>query len=155
MHISITNDTLLKLLARQGTDAERLNVLLNSGEFAFTTDTERLFIGNGADNGGVLVGNKFKGSNPDITIFSPSEIGDLAYNSDSNVLYRLKENEGSLLSDWEKIGGSGVTSDTNQALGGVKIDNLVRVTSAAWSTLSASNDPNTFYIVSNVNYIIT
>jgi hypothetical protein len=154
MAISITNDTLLKLLARQGTDAERLNVLLNSGEFAFTTDTERLFIGDGATNGGVLVGNKFKGTNPDITTFSPAEIGDLAYNSDALVLYRLKQNDGSLLSDWEKIGGSGVTSDTNQALGGVQIDNLVRVTSVAWSTLSASNDPNTFYIVSNVNYII-
>lgn len=154
MPISITNDTLLKLLARQGTDAERLNVLLNSGEFAFTTDTERLFIGNGADNGGVLVGNKFKGSNPDITTFSPAEIGDLAYNSDARVLYRLKENEGSLLSDWEKIGGSGLTSDINQSLGGVQIDNLVRVTSSEWSTLSASNDPNTFYIVSNVNYVI-
>lgn len=154
MAVIITNDTLLKLLARQGTNAERLNVLLNSGEFAFTTDTERLFIGNGSDDGGVLVGNKFLGSNPDVTIFAPAEIGDLTYNSDAHVLYRLKENEGSLLSDWEKIGGSGLTSDTNQALGGVQIDNLVRVTSSEWSTLSASNDPNTFYIVSNVNYII-
>ena len=154
MAISITNDTILKLLSRQGTNAERLNVLLNSGEFAFTTDTERLFIGNGADNGGVLTGNVFKGSNPNITTFSPAEIGDLAYNSDTNVLYRLLTNEGSLLSDWEKIGGAGVTSDTTQALGGVQIDNLVRVTSVQWSTLSASNDSNTFYIVSNVNYII-
>jgi len=154
MAISITNDTILKLLSRQGTNAERLNVLLNSGEFAFTTDTERLFIGNGADNGGVLTGNVFKGSNSDITTFSPAEIGDLAYNSDTNVLYRLSTSEGSLLSDWEKIGGAGVTSDTTQALGGVQIDNLVRVTSVQWSTLSASNDSNTFYIVSNVNYII-
>lgn len=152
--ITITNDTLLKLLARQGTDAERLNVLLNSGEFAFTTDTERLFIGNGADNGGVLVGNVFKGSNPDITTFSPAEIGDLAYNNDAKILYRLSTNDGSSLSDWERIGGSGLTSDINQALGGVQIENLVRVTSVGWSTLSASNDPNTFYIVSDVNYMI-
>lgn len=153
MAISITNDTLIQLIARQGTDAERLNVLPNSGEFAFTTDTERLFIGNGADNGGVLVGNKFLGSNPDITIFSPAEIGDQVYNNDARVLYRLKENEGSLLSDWEKIGGAGVTSDTTQSLGGDKIDNLVRVTTSEWSTLSASNDLNTFYIISNVNYL--
>ena len=94
MAITITNDTLLKLLARQGTNAERLEVLLNSGEFAYTTDTERLFIGNGATNGGKLVGNVFKGSNPDITIFTPAEIGDQAYNNDARVLYRLKENDG-------------------------------------------------------------
>ena len=154
MAIQITNNTLLKMIVRQGTNAERLDVLLNSGEPAFTTDTERLFIGNGSDEGGVLVGNVFKGSNPDITIFSPAEIGDLAYNSDARVLYRLSINDGSLLSDWEKIGGSGVTSDINQALGGVQIDNLVRVTSLEWSTLSASNDSNTFYIVSDVNYLI-
>lgn len=154
MPITITNDTLLKILVRNGTDAERLNVLFDSGEVVYTTDTERLFVGNGSTNGGILVGNKFRGSNPDITIFSPAEIGDLAYNNDASVLYRLKENEGSLLSDWEKIGGLGVTSDTNQALGGVPINNLVRVTSSEWSALSAFNDSNTFYIVSNANYMI-
>ena len=153
MAITLSNNTIIKLIARQGTDAERKNVLLDSGEIAYTTDTERFFVGNGSNMGGVLVGNKFKGSNPNITVFAPAEIGDLAYNNDTNVLYRLKENEGSSLSDWEKIGGSGLISDTNQALGGNKIDNIVRVTSVQWSTLSGSNDPNTFYIISDVNYI--
>lgn len=154
MSIQITNNTLIKLISRQGTNPERLNIVPTSGEFAFTTDTERLFIGNGSDLGGVLVGNKYKGSGPDITVFAPAEIGDLAYNTDSKILFRLKENDGSLVTDWEGIGGKGMNSDILQAQGGVKIDNLVRVTSTEWSTLSASNDSNTFYIVSDTNYII-
>lgn len=154
MSIEIFNNTLIKLIARQGTNPERLNIIPSSGEFAFTTDTERLFIGNGSDFGGVLVGNKFKGSGPDITVFSPCEIGDQAYNTDSDILFRVKENDGSLITDWEAIGGKGMNSDIIQAQGGIKIDNLVRVTSTEWSTLSISNDPNTFYIVSDTNYII-
>lgn len=147
MAIQILNDTLLKLIVRQGTDTERLNIVLNSGELGFTTDTERLFIGNGADAGGVLVGNKFKGSGPDITVFSPAEIGDLVYNTDTRTLYRLETNDGSSPTDWENIGGRGIKSDTTQAGGGTAIDNIVKVTSVAWSTLSATADVNTHYIV--------
>ena len=153
MAIQISNDTLLKIIVRQGTNPERNNVILDSGELGFTTDTERLFIGNGADYGGILVGNKFLGSGPDITNFSPAEIGDLAYNTDERFLYRLKENYGSNLSDWEGVGGAGIKSDTTQSLGGRNIDNMVAVLSSEWSTLSGSNDSDTFYIVSETNYL--
>jgi hypothetical protein len=152
MSIEITDNTLLKLIVRQGSDTERKNIVLDSGEIGFTTDTERLFIGNGIDNGGVLIGNLFIGSGPDLTFFAPGEIGDLAYNNDINLLFRIKENDGSNLSDWESIGGSGISSDTTQSFGGTKINNLVRVTNAEWTTLSAGNNPNTFYIISDVNY---
>jgi hypothetical protein len=155
MAIQITNNTLLKIIVRQGTDNDRKNAFLNSGELGYTTDTQRLFVGNGGLNGGVLVGNLFKGSGPNITTFSPAEIGDLAYNNDANVLYRLKENDGSNISDWEKISTvGGISSDTTKANGGNKIENLVRVTTTEWSTLSSNTDPNTFYVVSNSNVLI-
>jgi len=112
MAIQILNDTLIKLIVRQGTDSERQNIILNSGEIGFTTDTERVFVGNGTDSGGVLVGNKFKGSGPDITIFSPAEVGDTVYNSDTRIQYRLESGDGSNLDDWEAIGGRGIKSDT-------------------------------------------
>jgi hypothetical protein len=154
MSIQIFNNTLLKLICRQGTDAERKNITLESGELGYTTDTKRLYVGDG-NVGGVLVGNIFKGSNPDITIFSPAEIGDLAFNDDAKVLYRLKQGEGSFLSDWEKIAQvGGINSNTAQAGGGSKIDNMVRVTSTEWSTLSSSADANTFYLISNNNYFL-
>lgn len=152
MAINITNNTLLKIIVRQGTDIERKNTLLNSGEIAYTTDTKRFFVGDGTV-GGILVGNVFKGSGPDITIFSPAEIGDYAFNNDSKVLYRLQENDGSNMSDWEKVSSDGgIYSDTEKANGGIRIDNLVRVTTSEWSTLSSITDPNTHYLISNTNY---
>lgn len=154
MAISISNNTIIKLIARQGSDSERKNIILNSGELGYTVDTERLYVGNGTDEGGKLVGNLFKGSNPDITIFSPTEIGDLAFNNDSNVLYRLKENDGSQLSDWEEIASKGLKSDVSQAKGGIHIENIVRVTTSEWSSLSSNKDPNTFYVVSDQNFFI-
>ena len=147
MALQIANDTLIKLIVRQGTDNERQNIVLNSGEIGFTTDTERLFVGNGTDDGGILVGNKFKGSGPDITTFSPSEIGDMVYNTDTRTLYRLQTSDGSDPEDWENIGGRGIKSDTTQAGGGTAIDNIVKVTSLEWSTLSATSDNGTHYII--------
>jgi hypothetical protein len=154
MPIQIQNDTLLKLIVRQGTNTERLSIILNSGELGFTTDTERLFVGNGTDHGGKLVGNKFLGSGPDITIFSPGELGDFAYNTDTNILHRIREDDGSDIGDWEVIGGRGISSDTTQAGGGIAITNFVRVTVSEWSTLSGSSDPTTHYIISDTNFSV-
>lgn len=154
MSVEIFNNTLLKILLRQGTNSERLNVVFNSGEPAFTTDTRRLFIGDGATAGGVLVGNLFKGTVTNITSVFPAEIGDTVYNSDTNILYRLKSGNGSNISDWEAIGGKGIDSNVQIAKGGNTITNLVSSTKTNWQTLSLNTDPNTFYIVTDKNYIV-
>ena len=153
MSVEIFNNTLLKILVRQGTDNERQNVIFNSGEPAYTTDTKRLFIGDGVTSGGILTGNVFKGSVTNITSVAPAEIGDTVYNTDTKILYRLKLNDGSNIGDWEAISGKGIDSNTTQSLGGAQITNLVRVDTVTWSTLSTASDPNTFYIVSDNNYI--
>jgi len=103
--INIFENTLLKWIFRQGTDINRKSVVLDAGEPGFTTDTNRLWVGNGSTNGGVLVGNLFKGSNTNITTLSPCEKGDLAYNTSSKKLFRLIDNDGSNISDWEEVGG--------------------------------------------------
>lgn len=154
MSVEIFNNTLLKILFRQGNNNERLNVVFNSGEPAFTTDTRRLFIGDGVTIGGVLAGNLFKGSVTNITSVAPAEIGDTVYNSDTKILYRLKTGSGSAISDWEAIGGKGIDSNVQIANGGSTITNLVSTNKTTWSTLSANKDPNTFYIVTDNNYII-
>lgn len=153
MSTQIFNNTLLKILFRQGTDNERLNVTLNSGEPGFTTDTNRMFVGNGIDQGGVLVGNKFLGFTTNITSVAPGEVGDTVYNTDTNILYTLETNDGSNLGDWRASGGRGIDSNTTQSISGSRIDNLVRINKTEWSLLSASSDVNTFYIVSDTNYI--
>jgi hypothetical protein len=154
MSIEIFNNTLLKILFRQGTDNERRNIIFNSGEPAYTTDTKRLFIGDGVTTGGVLAGNLFKGTVTNITSVAPAEIGDTVYNSDTKILYRLKSGSGSNIGDWEAIGGKGIDSNVQIAKGGNTITNLVSSTKTNWQTLSLNTDPNTFYIVTNDNYII-
>ena len=67
MSIEILENTLIKLLVRRGTDADRKNIVLEAGELGYTTDMERLFVGDGTTSGGILVGNKYKGQNADAT----------------------------------------------------------------------------------------
>jgi len=45
----------MSLRIRRGTDAQRQTALLDQGELAYTTDTQKLFIGDGATSGGVNV----------------------------------------------------------------------------------------------------
>ena len=46
----------MALLVRRGPDADRLIVTPLQGELIYTTDTKKLFVGDGATVGGVLVG---------------------------------------------------------------------------------------------------
>lgn len=104
--MEITQNTILKLIFRQGTDGERKSVVLASGEPGYTTDTDRLFIGDGDAVGGILVGNKFKGVHTSVSLLTtPAEIGDYAFNSDNNKFYVLETGDGSILSDWREVGG--------------------------------------------------
>jgi len=104
--IEILENTLLKLLVRSGSDSDRKTVVLDSAEIGYTTDTKRLYVGDGLTAGGILVGNVFKGSVSDVTtgLTNPA-VGDLAYDTDNKILYRLQNSTYSNLSSWEQIGG--------------------------------------------------
>lgn len=82
-------DAILRL--RRGTDGERRNIILQSGEIAFSTDVKRVFIGDGTTRGGFYVGNEtYVGSNPD----SSAIINDLYYNTTSSIMYILTSESG-------------------------------------------------------------
>lgn len=51
--IQITKTTVLKEVVRSGTDAKRRLVILSAGELGYTTDTKRLFVGDGTSFGGL------------------------------------------------------------------------------------------------------
>jgi hypothetical protein len=91
--IQVTSDTVVKLLIRRGTDFDRKNVILSQGELGFTTDTERLFAGNGVTLGGIIVGNKSTVTNAGKETISNPFPGDLIFetqNTDgapTNLLY--------------------------------------------------------------------
>jgi uncharacterized protein YheU (UPF0270 family) len=50
MAIEILENTLLKLLVRRGTNYDRQQITLETGELGYTTDTKRLYVGDGSNN---------------------------------------------------------------------------------------------------------
>ena len=105
--MEILQNSIVKLIVRQGSDIDRRNIILDSGEPGYSTDTKRLYIGNGVLSGGDVTGNLFRGSAPAITDASlrPAERGDLGYATDTKKLYQLKTGTGEYITDWELIGG--------------------------------------------------
>jgi hypothetical protein len=66
-------------LARRGKNSERVQVRFEPGELVYTTDTKRVYIGDGTTVGGIPVSN----SNFILSTFpTTSSIGDFVYRSD-------------------------------------------------------------------------
>ena len=61
-NIEITDNTIIRSLIRKGSDADRKRTTLAQGELGYTTDTNRVFIGDGINAGGFATGNKFLGT---------------------------------------------------------------------------------------------
>ena len=98
--IEISKNTLLKLAVRSGSDSDRKQVTLDIGEPGFTTDTKRLFIGDGVTPGGIVSGNKYLGRVPDIASITNGVSGDLGFSTNTQSLYSSKGD-----TIWEQIGG--------------------------------------------------
>jgi hypothetical protein len=135
--MEILQNSILKLVIRQGPDLDRKSIILDSGELGYTTDTNRVFVGDGFLSGGKIVGNLFRGSQPTITNVAlwPSVIGDSAFATDTNKLYTLKEGNGQLLSDWLEIGGVYTSGDTQ-----ISISNDNKISLLPLSANFISND---------------
>jgi hypothetical protein len=133
--MNIFNNTILKLVFRQGTNEDRKRIVLTSGEPGYTTDTNRLYIGNGVLSGGQLMGNLFKGFSTDITSYSTSEIGDQVFNTNNNTLYSLKTPNANNLSAWGAIGGIYSSADPY-----IKFNNVNGISLNSLSANSLSHD---------------
>jgi hypothetical protein len=148
--VEIFQNTLLKLIVRNGPDSDRLSIILSLGELGYTTDTKRLFIGDGITTGGKLVGNVFAGEATNITSLSPASIGDLAFDTDNNNLYRLKVNDGSTLSDWQLIAGT-YSADNGSIV--ISSDNKISVGLLSANNIDPSLVENPIYINPSTNKI--
>ena len=115
--IEILENTLLKLLVRRGTNQDRKAITLSEGELGYTTDTNRLYVGDGSTEGGVLVGNKFLGQDNEITTFTDANIGDLAYDSNDRALYAyMGPGPASAIENWQLI-----SSVTDEGTGNINV----------------------------------
>lgn len=133
--IEIFQNTLLQGIVRQGSNSDRLNVILKRGEVGYVTDTKRFFVGDGSTLGGILVGNKFLGQATTITTLAPGYIGDFAFDSDSNNFYVLGSNDGSNINDWILVAAKYSAGDATIL---ISADNKITV-----GTISAGNlDPS-------------
>lgn len=101
--MEILQDTLIQLIARQGSDSERKTIRFSSGEFGYTIDTKRLYMGDGVTYGGNLVGNLFRGFSVNLTTLSPATTGDLAVSTTNNTLYTVISGDGTNINHWKPI----------------------------------------------------
>ena len=131
MAIEILENTLLKLLVRRGTDSDRKQITLESGELGFTTDTERLYIGNSTTPGGIVAGNRYKGRAADLTSLAPVVTGDYAYETDTHSLKICIAGSGAVETDWLTVANQVSAGDGTIVIGS---QNLITV-----GTLSAGN----------------
>lgn len=103
--MEILQNTILKLITRQGTNVDRQRIVPSCGELAFASDISRLFIGTiDGLSGGTVVGNKFLGIAPTVESSFTSPIsGDMAYDSDRKILYVYKGGLSTSISNWQSL----------------------------------------------------
>jgi len=122
MSIQILENTLLKLLVRRGTNFDRQQITLETGELGYSTDTKRLFIGDGTTKGGIIVGNKWAGEAADLTSLAPVASGDYAYDTDNRCFKILTKGTGSVAADWVTVAtylsafNTSITIDANNRI---------------------------------------
>lgn len=156
--ITLSENTLLKLLIRRGSNEERKLVIPSKGELIYTVDSRRVFVGDGTTLGGYVVGNKFYGSGTDVinpTIPQTASItngfafyGDSYFNTANSSYYVLTGTNVSNLSSWQMVGN--ITTGNNTT--------TVRNNDGTISLLplsAGSFDPKTFTggLTSNGTYI--
>ena len=122
---------IVKFKLRRGTDAQRQSVVLEQGELGYTTDSKRVFVGDGFLSGGNVLGTTshppmYVGTRTDLTT---AVTGDMVY--EDNLLYQLSGTDASTLSAWAFVGTrtDGTTLDYDGGLlelkdGGITADKL-------------------------------
>lgn len=106
-----------KILIRKGTNADRLLVTLSEAELGYTTDTDRLYVGDGTTPGGIVVSNKNWGevASTATLITLNAEINDIAfYNSKTYTLTALPA---STLTNWVVVAGQSNGTVTSVEVG--------------------------------------
>ena len=95
---------IVKLKLRRGTSTQRESVVFEQGELGYTTDSKRVFVGDGFLSGGSVVGSKVHApiTLGDRSLLTEAVAGDLVV--DNNLMYQLTGSDASTLSAWTFVG---------------------------------------------------
>ena len=96
--------TIIKLKIRRGTDSQRKSVILEQGELGYTTDTARVFVGDGTTTGGRPVGSIVH--NPVSNSLSRNTVARAVQNDivfTGSLMYQLTGTDYSNLTHWVNI----------------------------------------------------
>jgi hypothetical protein len=153
---------IVKLKIRRGLDEQRESVVLEQGELGYTTDKQRVWVGDGITQGGIVIGNKNYITANKLTLTNATK-GDTAF--ENNRLYQLKGGSVSNVSSWEEIGpqidenvleyntsGRITIKDGGigrKFLGSSIVDNTGGINTSTEDGLSVRTDNNTIRIVNN------
>jgi len=90
----MANVSVVKLKVRRGTDAQRKLVVLDVGELGYTTDSKRIFVGDGTTTGGTPSAIKYYTGNISAAVAGDGNIstvqpGDIVYDTTQNHIYIL------------------------------------------------------------------
>lgn len=96
--------TIIKLKVRRGTDVQRTAIILEEGELGYTTDTKKLFVGDGTTYGGNPISPTFFTpiNQQDSLVNLRANKGDVV--SAGSLLYQLTGSDYAKLSSWAMIG---------------------------------------------------
>ena len=117
-----------KIILRQGTEADRKNITLDSGEPGYCTDSRRLYVGTGT-GGGVPVGTRnlgfatFSGFLTNINTSLAPASGDFVFDTGTSLTYMLTGTDFAKVSAFAPF-GSQFTIDNNTL---ISVGNVVRV----------------------------
>lgn len=130
--IEINENSLLKLIVRNGYNVDRLQTVLDVGEPGYTLDTKRLYIGDGVTPGGNLAGNLYLGEHAFITsVPGTPAYGDIGFDTGKNTLFVYDGDNPGVLNNWTALGGV-YTAENSTIL--ISSNNQIKV-----GTLSANN----------------
>ena len=98
------NITISKIKLRRGTNTQRQTMVFDQGELVSTTDTNRVYIGDGVTSGGVSIDSRILTPITQYTTLSTiiAEQGDII--NVNNIFYQLTGYDYSVIANWGNVG---------------------------------------------------
>lgn len=86
-NVVINENTPFRFIVRKGLNSERLQCILSEGEIGYTTDTKRIFVGDGITMGGNPINNIVLSGSSTVLPNSALIAGDIIYNTQFIKIY--------------------------------------------------------------------